>query len=292
MLLTLMTYARLDTFRSFTVMKVEFENYMKNYEREFPNLRALKWYEETHITKKEVQEEKEKREQKATSRLSFYPFTKKKPTAKDKRSADQVVMIGKELIKVLYQDQKFYKDLQETRPDFLNDLFQAIQKAIQELPDTQGISKPADLANLDLNDPELNEVFYKILKGNKDETIEKRETEKVVQQDDLDAEDFESFDTNDGYLSLLDYINMSTKTKIKIYLASRPLLMALFGDTATVNEIISLRKALFKEIKAKRLDAKDASKIFEKNFANRLSLVLDTDFLDFSVSKTDPASYE
>jgi hypothetical protein len=89
------------------------------------------------------------------------------------------------------------------------------------------LSKPNELADLELEDPFLQEIFYKILKGAQIESSE------------------------EGYPSLLKFLTIKTreKTKINLFFAPYELLRALY-DEPTAQYIFNLRNN--PELKSKK----------------------------------------
>jgi hypothetical protein len=281
MLLSILTYARVDAYRSFSAIRAQFEQYSTKGERALQNKRAVKWYESTVVSKKPVNakdKEKQDKEKKiqAFSKLSLYPLVDKKarelPTEEQTR-APKVQQILKNLMNLLYDKADFYGKVLETNPELPDILIDSIIAAADKLPKKQAITTTHDFANLNLGTSQLNEIFYKMLKGT---------------QNDIKSKD------NNAYESILPYISLTKKANVSIYLASRKLLLALTGDENLVNRILQRRRALYAEVTSdgapdnvKELASEHFKREFEGNFGSMAD-----DFLDFSVTKTDPSKYE
>lgn len=290
MLLGLMTYARLDSYLGFSYTRKYIETYMAKSEREFYNLRNIKWYDDTPATKKE-KEEGERNHSPASSFLNILPLISKETKEANPVLYHQVRYVFKRLIDELYSNTRFYKEISSQREDFINEILDGIESAAGKLPKGQSITSGKDLANLDLGDKQLNEAFYFILKGTKRENSEKDAKDKIKQT--LDSKDYEEKPVDDGYLSILDFITVNKgRPKLRVYLASRPTLMAIAGNKEIVDEIIEKRKELFKQVKSENVNADEASRQFEGLFSSRISSIVNNTLLDYSVTKTDPSSFE
>lgn len=281
MLLSLMSYARWETFRNFSGFKAEFEHYMRETERGFYNAQAVKWYDQTHATK---QAGHDNASTNAISRLTLYPILYKQ------KDSFQFAEIAKRLMRLLYGSHHFFKEIQEKEPNFLDEIFARLIQVIQNLPKEQQITQASDLANLDLGDPTLNEVFCKMLKGSL--TVASQAQGQSSLEEDTSADEKEAevdeYVSDKGYYSLLDYISMKNKPKLRIFLAPRELLLAIYGDPATVDAVIQERKTLYKLVNDGTKTAQEATTMFKSAFENRSTYTI----LDFTVSKTNPKQYE
>jgi hypothetical protein len=284
MVLSLMSYARWQTYRSFSGFKAEFEHYMKETERGFYNARAKKWYEETPATKKEGSENSHSSQ--AISRLTFYPILKRE------KDYPLFVELAKRLMRLLYGSQRFFKEAEEKDPNILDEILSQLTQIYQNLPKDKQITQASDLANLDLNNPELNDIFCKMLRG----TPRSLETTQLPSQETTEEEtgseakeDGEEYTSDTGYYSLLDYISMKNKPKIRVYLASRELLLAIYGDPAAVESIIQERNALYKQVADGGVKPPEATKIFQAALEGKSQF---NAILDFGVTKTNPKQYE
>ncbi|MCB1111241.1 MAG: hypothetical protein H7A37_06660 [Chlamydiales bacterium] len=254
MLLTLMTYARIESFRASTGVQAQFSYYMEESERDFINRRAKRWYDEIAVSSKNgASHEQAPGLAKLSVKILFdEKIREAKPT-----EFQQVYMLLKKLPDLLYGDQEFFEEM-KADASLQDEMWQQVIHAA----DQQKVTKVQDLANLDLGDAHLNEIFYKMLKGT--ETKE------------------------GGYPSLLDYITMKRSAKIRVYLAPEPILLLLFRDPDTVSEIIETRGRLYRDVVADRMTSAEASEQFKALFAERYALGVEPTMLDFTVSKSAP----
>lgn len=178
------------------------------------------------------------------------------------------------LTQVLYDQQSFFMELEKEHPQFMEELIRSLMQKNQNLPDKQKIKKIADLNQL-LQTPEpLADIWHQLLRPN---PINRNSLELIWGKE---AECQE--------VSLLDYLGSSYKLKIRLYLAPRALLLAIYGSSRIMEDILIKRKELHRLIK-NNLDSKAATEEFKSLFSGR------SDFeplLDFTVTKTDPNLYE
>lgn len=287
MIISILTYGRLENYRSFAYLQAAFKEYMEQTERQYTNQEAIKRYNDTHATKKEKQEHQSQNQ--ASSTLSFGLFVNKKQRDSNQDKLDTHVIIAKDLMSFLYGDQPFFRELQEKRLNFLDELFTALIQVSEEFEEKRVPKKAKEIATIDLNDQELNDVFTKMLKGTKKKRVKPKHTEDVefVPRDPLYR-----LKPPEGYYSLLDFITVQDKKfKIRVYLASGQLLMALFGSPDTVYQILDERYRLYSEVKNGK-PATEASEEFKNFFLDYRLPSVPEDMLDFGVSKTNPRYYE
>lgn len=307
MLLSLMTYARIDSFRYFLGMEAQFESYMNSLERKETNKAAKQWYETTRAPRpKDPNDRKPPRDPQkkssASSRLSFRIFVDQKMREKDEAAFKRTSEWAKKLMIILYGNREFFAVEYKKNPAFLDQILESLEKATEGLLTGKlKLDKATQLSNLNL-DESVSEAFYYMLKGcpnaelKKDQTItdEKKEDDIVKSPSDTDDDDRDDNDameySKDGYDSLLNYISLQNTTKIRVFLASRPLLAAIFGDVSTADAIIVARQGLYRAVVNGSLDPKDASDQFA-DLLKGYTQNFDEGFLDFTVSKTNPAGY-
>lgn len=329
MILSILTYARIDNFRYFLGMQAEFERYMRSIERLYINDSAEVWYDTTIATRRQPAAATPPSTPAAapteagaapvdtatpiaptgspTSRLSLKVLFDQKLHSAHENAYHQTREWFKQLMKELYSEQLFFKKMAATHSDFLNELIAALENTIQALPENERPKTAADLANLNL-EGEFKEVFYLMLKGCPKEELlmEERPEEKadskpkiiisgeavesIPEDESDDANEAIEYSSPQGYDSLLNYITMRNTTKIRVYLASRELLSVIFKDPTIVEAVIKMRMSLYKMV-LKDLPPADATKQFQVAFQG-----VDTpdaeSILDFKVTKTNPSDYD
>lgn len=179
------------------------------------------------------------------------------------------------LIVVLYQNTPFYQETLEAYPDAVSELLKKLLTKGQERHKKNLFPFKAkkSLANIDLEDPVLQNFFYHMLKGSSEE---------------MDPGD------EVHYPSLLDFLSLESRDAVlNVYLAPPPLLLALFGDQDTVNEVVIARDKYYDDLMKYPSEKKKSEKElmrneFEQNFVSRIPKTIDPKTCDFNISGTKP----
>lgn len=305
MLLALLTYARLETYRGSQVFHLLFEHYMQKDERGYVNMVAEKVYDSTKGSTKESKGSGQKVA--ASPRVVLAVLFKKKEGDQAPQEVSSVTALLKNLMMTLYADQPFYKQILEQRPSFLDEIIAGLTHSVDQLPEERKLKKAVDLANLSLGDDQLDDVFYKMLHGaeykdvNQEDSIdylvEKPKEEVESDEDASDAatieKEAEEHQSPKGYYSLLDFITLQPLHKVRIYLAPKEVLKAIYRDDGIVEDIIKKRKELYNESQlADEEGVKSLGESFKNQFQNRQDPAVHDDILDFTVTKTNPKKYE
>ena len=266
MVMAMLTYARLETYRSFSLLQAEFKNYMDQTERRYINLSAEEWYDYSMGSKSNSKPQGQgtvKNNEKTSSRLSLALFIDKAKKEKALKEYPKFHLMAKKLIHILFKDQPFYQEMEQKRPDFVDSLLNALMAA-NDLPKKQKPKLIQDLANPNLGDEELNTVFYKMMQ----DTLARREKKPVnsnkaepppslIEEDkgenddkELENQDRFEYKSSKGVFSLLDYSRSRRPQKSEsIWLQKnccRPFL------TILPSSIRSSRRAMIYIVKSKR----------------------------------------
>jgi hypothetical protein len=268
MLMSLMTYSKLNEYRIQSTLQYQFDNYMQHQERKYFNDRSLDKYNDTHVRTKKGTDKKSPRNS-SSSKLPIGVLLDRSQQSVGTGKYDTVRILLKNLIINTYGNHNFLAEALKERPDSIDEIINRLPDAVQNLPNNQKVTKPKDLADVDLEDSLLNELFYKLLKGSQF-LYEKKG--KLIEE---------------GYPPLVDFINTGKGSKIRVYLASREVLGVVF-DLNAVDEIVRSRDFFYLEVVNDRIEAKEATERFKTMFEGSISPNASTDFVDFSVSKTDP----
>lgn len=311
MLMAIITYAKLETFRDSQAYQVIFENYMQADERGAIKVAAQKNYDTPASTNSGSTGTKVP----AIARVSIRLLVDAKERKAHPKETAELAALLKNLMTVLYGNQPFFQEIEKTRPTFLDEIISSIEKASDALPKDQAITRAKGLSNLNLGDPELNEVFYKMLHGapakefattppkeenilptllseKREPEIEPKETDEATRLAKLEAKEYTS---SQGYYSLLDFISADKIYKIRVYLAFPPILKSIFNEDATVDEILKTRKELYRSLvnnNDEKPDTKQANSVFKGQFDSRRNPAFDETILDYNVTPTNPAKYE
>lgn len=303
MLLSVMTYARLESYRNSQAFQGIFKHYMQETERGYINGQAKTVYDSIV-----VKEDDKKGEAKKNPAIDANPriaigllFDPKRETqAKD---LEQTRILLKNLIEILYSKQPFYQKISQQRPVFIDELLNLIIQTVDALPAEKKLKKTTDLGNLKLPDPVLDDALYKILHGAPNlnlvnESVEQLNDSNKFSEDDISTagennesgHELDEYKSPGGYYSLLDYVIGKKKPKIRVYLAPRNVLLAIFKNDETVDSIINERESLYRQaIDSDKMEPFNES--FKNQFEKLRDQAIDPETLNFSVSKTNPKYY-
>lgn len=281
MLLSVMTWSRLETFLQSRLQAEEWVWLMKESERSVFNR-----IEKAHVPAKTAAQKTPKapKDKKTDSKPAPTPgsgqislawlFDKSfRENAKERSPKMQEVI--EKLIDNLWKDQPFYKKLESERPRFVR----ALLAEIIELTGDK-IKKFEDLIDLNWRDYELKEALGRMIQSG---LVYKRPPLKPGEKPEVPAH------SPVGFQSLKDYFTSKKLDKIRVWLAPRALLLALFNDPQTVAEIVRKREELYKEVKNSRSLSGEAQTAYTKQFEGAFSSRTPYgDLLDFTVTTTDP----
>ncbi|MBA3958520.1 MAG: hypothetical protein H0X51_09055 [Parachlamydiaceae bacterium] len=309
MLLTTMSYARWESFLAVMGLQRGFVHYMGSTEQAAINSNAATWYHTIVVRDKAATQPKKGEASKPGGRLSFHLFLKESDREKYHAEYQKTRALAKQLMTSLYGEKRFFVEMAAKRPNFLDDILNEIEHASSNLESNKSIKETAGLLNLEFVDPDLHHTFYLMMRG--------IPTEKKVEEDtkpssfieeestlDTDEEEDHAIESKEshaslGYLSLMDFITVRPNSnKVRIFLAPRPVLNAIYDDPHLVDGIIEKRLSFYRELNRFRKDHKDESERkthkdeLSKRFSDEFSQLGHApeykDLLDFSVSGTLP----
>lgn len=300
MILILMTYARLDSFKSLWVTRLEFEKYMETNERAVANGLNEKKYDNTVAKPSAGGNPKQTIRAEGSPRLSWNLLINR--DAITNQAAYRLIReMNAKLILTLFTGQKGFDDILHDHPNIINELFDRIGHAVEAQTKLK-ITKVSDLSNLELGDATLNHFLYLLFEGFTTSSDEQekitRELEREKRDEDKTDEtelnrqilrDLGNFRSDKGHVSLLDFITADRTEKVRVFLASPLVLYSIFGDKNVVNSILSTRVELYKEVHAGGKGT-EATKKFEEAYKNKVPDELHP-FLNFAVTNVDPRVY-
>ncbi|MDP1881092.1 MAG: hypothetical protein Q8K60_09165 [Parachlamydiaceae bacterium] len=259
------TIERLERFKSQTLVQEEYKRLLKDSESKEFNKRQDSLY----LIPRNIHRQ-----------LSFRYILNKEQREKDENVSKQYRQIAIDLMKILYEETFFYKEMENKNSKFLEEMIDQIQEAADEAPkDT--VKRVEDMARLKLKDPELQDVYYHMLKGSVTRPQLKLDEEKRQKEGtSLTAEQKEK-----TYVSLLTYIHYSNAGP-EIQLAPRELLEAIFENPQIAEDIIVKRIELAKDYDSK------GEENFKNEFNPKRKTGLSDQILNFKVSKTDKSKYD
>jgi len=183
------------------------------------------------------------------------------------QNAELKMQLIKNLITVLYEKEPFFQEMLKEKPDALNEILHHLSNASARVGRIGAPHKLIKLKFEDSNDESLWEFFTVLLRD-------------IPQYKDKGC----------SFVSLLQYLTNRRSEKIRIYLAPKPILMAIFNNEEVVERLIKRRNEIFKEVKKQNAQQiQETARTFQETFAGEAIKFLP--LLDFSVSKTDPKNY-
>lgn len=262
-MLAVLTIEKLEKFKNSSIVQKEYQHYLLMSERVVFNHRQEllgHWGYDKDVKQLSVR----------------YLFDK---NARDRNlnEAKQYRLLLTELMKIVYGEAAFYKEIESRRPKFLDEMLSAIEKVTED-SEKKLVKQAKDLAQLDLKDPELQNAFYHMLKG----TMPREEWKKMVDPTPRKA--------SKAYPSLLAYININGKDEsptIRVAQCPREVLKAIFVSDEVVEAIIEKRMTLG----GKGRDSGN-NEAFKREFMNKRRPGIDEKLLNFKLADQPSPVYD
>lgn len=255
LLLSFLSIQHLENLKNQTIVHKEYQTFLDKNERKVFNERQDYLYGQDF--KKNIRQ------------LSFRYFFDKKAREDSPEIAKQYRLLIIELMKIVYGEAAFYKELEQKRPHFLEELLDTIEKCTEDTHEKL-IKRIEDLSRLSLEDSELQKAFYHMLKG----TVNRKELSHEMKEK--------------AYVSLFAYINDygagGKSPSIEIQHTPREILKAIFVNDEVVNSILIRRNELRK--------SPDASATFKNEFKDKRRPGISESLLDFKITNTDKSEYD
>ncbi len=256
-MLTLLTIEKLEKYKNQAIIQQQYRVFLEMSEGQEFNLRQRRLFKDFDAEIKQI---------------SFRYLIDKTAREKMPHVAGQYKMLSIELMKLLYGQARFFKELQDKRPSFIEELVEAIQQSADAAP-KKSIHRIEDICRLDLKDQELQEAFYHMLKG----TVTREQYKEMAKNNPL-------ANREQHYISLFSFINFNGKkgaAVIKIERAPREILKVLFVHDDVVDALIARRSELSQS------DDNGGGKTLENEFVGKRREGIEDTLLDFSLSKKD-----
>jgi hypothetical protein len=175
----------------------------------------------------------------------------------------------KNLMISMYGNENFYLEAKEEVPDFEDRFLINLYERTKDRE--KKVTRVKALATIELDDELQNYVRYKIFNGNKSR-YDKDSADEV------------------GYYPLLQFTSITKrKTLLSLWLAPKPLLMALFQNPDVVQEVIEARRDIYNDLRKDKNQSAVTTKENELRLRFSSSIHdIDTQFIDFKVSRTRP----
>lgn len=176
----------------------------------------------------------------------------------------------KNLITELYSGQRFFEEAKQLDPDFEQRFLENLYERAAEENENRSLTRVKDLATLDLHDNVQMYARCKIFNGNKSRFT----------KDSLE---------HSGYYPILEFTTMAKKSKLmSLWLAPKPLLMALFQNEDVVQEVLETRREIYNDLRKDKNTSSVQAK--EQDLRLRFATYIPetVDYIDFKVSRTRP----
>lgn len=293
LLVASISYQGLAHYRTNAELRRVFDNYIRveepcNFNSLVENTyKRIKRSNGKALTKKAADEEEQKEEKDSggSSGINYNFLTDPAYPTTYPIETELFDNLIKRLIVLIYGDQPFFQAIQAARSNVLAELLPAIRAAAEDPP----ITSKEKLKTLVLQDPQLEELWGQLKRTN---PVSERVLQLFTNQTALELNKEEELPCYQ--ISLFDYLKQSKVQKIRLYLASRALLLALLDDPNQVEDIILKRYELYKAVKKNSgaLSASDATTEFQQ-FAEKFPGLQNFQaIISYTVTKTNPKDYE
>lgn len=307
MIFVLMTYARIDTYRSMAGVEGEFIRYIESIERAYINLSADKIYNKVKFSYQEATppvqtdnqtsatsndgetQPKKKGKGNKFGRISVKLLIDAKAREEKEKEFQEVSQLLKNLIKTLFGPLKSFQTLLHDHPAMIDDIIEKIPIAVTALPENIKIKRASDLSNLNLGG-DLDDIFYFMLKGcPRSGPGQKKDSNVAIPNEDNadDSEEANEYTSERSYDSLLNFIDLHQSNLINIYIARKPVLMAIYQDPRIVENIIQKRNELYKAVSHKEMTYEEASEKLKSAF----QIGNDDNLIEYTVTGSNPENY-
>ena len=156
MILTLMTYARLDSYRLQSGLQGEFVRYMQELERAYLNKAEDDIYTNFIVNPKKG--DPKKGQTRSSGRINWTPLLYGKT---EDPQYSQIFELSKRLIQLLFTDNIAVQEMIVQRPFYFEEIFGELQRIVPSLQGQYKIKKIQDLGNVQIGDG-LDTIFYYI----------------------------------------------------------------------------------------------------------------------------------
>lgn len=274
LILSVVTIEKFDQFKNAIIVQNEYKFAIEKQDRRVYN-------------KREAAMNQNKNEKVNYRQLTFRPFFDKK--LRDPKHIEkyrQYRQLTVDLIRILYGHAAFFKQMEQQRPQLIDELLDAIQEASDKMPDGS-LKRIQDISKINLEDEDLQFVYYRMLKGTIDKDDFKELVTECKKQDIPIPLNFEK-----TYFPLLLFVNNNgtdgnySSAIINVALAPRELLLAIYGNPEVVEELIQRRCEL--SVK-KDKDKSDLNAQFRTEFEGKQKTGI-VDVLKYEISSTDKSN--
>lgn len=293
MLMTIMTTFRLQQFLLTSGVMTEAACVMQQISRLYDNRLQIKRYESKHITKPTTpskqgeDDENDEEDAGAVEALSTLHLAFFSDSSFAKTNAQYVPLYTEFLhrtTQLVYARHEFFQKASEENPNLIPAIWNEVSKYLKEKEEEKKPIKQVNkLVGVKFSDPELEKVWMEMLK---DDRVDPQSL----------AESCKNKKKAPKYFpTILKFLQARGEASLalRIQLLPRELLVAIFQDESTVENIMSERYTLYKQVsnadeKERPAIKKRASEEFENHFKGALPAGFPPDKANFQITGTRP----
>lgn len=284
LVLSAMTYARLDSFLKGRYHANEWSWVMRESERDLYNRKLAKCTPKENKPPQNPADEKSPpppgdkspRVENGTGRISLAWFFKPEFRIKHGELVPKMEDLAIQLVENAWGNQPFYIELAKEQPEFVRAMFEEIVSLVEKnSSDKMKIKTLDDLIFLQWSDLKLKTAFGRMLQEG---LIFDKKGRDAVKEEEIEI-------PPKGFQSLNDYFVTQEKDKIRVWLAPRKLVLVLFPDPGVAEAVIQMREELYRELSKKDAPSKDElGARFKEAFSDKTPYL---ELVDFTVTATN-----
>lgn len=263
--MSILTYARLQTVLTSLGTKEEYTCYIEDSEQtQINSLQTNQYNKHKGTGRKGGPGERID----ASSYLNLIVLTNRNIREKNPVYFQTAKNLFLRLIEGLYEEQEFYESLKET----YQNPAEALLSQILTVTEAKPVKNTYDLKGLDLENPDLQELWAKMLEGG-------ASTASSIKC---------QIGSPNGYRSLLDFVRAKeTIQPLRVSMVPKEMLLAIYQDERIVDNIILKRKEFQNQSGTiGSTEQQVASNAFESLFKSRLPKDMNPDNFNFSISQS------
>lgn len=185
----------------------------------------------------------------------------------------------KAVVRQLYFEQPFFKNLEKDRPQFLDEIMREIVEISERGKPIASFNK---LMFEKWSDPNLKRAFSLMLA---ESPSYRKPLKERIEKEHEEEEKEESIVNRNGIVTLNDYFHFIYKDKIRLWLAPKPVLIALFRNTELVDALIHDRKQNYSKLITGVYGRDELEKYLYETYGGKSAY---EPFIDYTVTKTRP----
>lgn len=283
LVLSALTTQQVERFKNFSIIQKEHRDFLKEAEAEKIQSRQLRLYHK-------LAKDHSANDYCHTRRINFRAFLDSSQPQISQADREQLKDVTKELMKILYSHTDFYKKIEQTRPQFLDEILDYLVAKSQTQPLLSTKQEIEEIASIAMPDAELQEAFYHMLKGTVDRT-DSQALSRYVKISDAHA--------RKSYYSLLkfvrngsDFNGAAQAAALWIFRCPKETLMAIYGSEDLAQQIIAYRAANRPKSTQGPAEKQKCTQCFLQTYQGKQRSGISDQFLIYEMAKTNPKIYD